>query len=179
MNKALKEFLNGSIYLLVVLSFALFFITFIAQRTVVDGSSMNPTLIDKDSLVCDKVTYRFKDPERFDIIVFYPHEYDKSEYYIKRVIGLPGEEVRIDDAGNIYINGEILDEHYGAEVSTYAGKAAEGMLLGPDEFFVMGDNRNHSMDGRDLGPVNKDQIMGKTIFRIFPIKSFGKIYKNK
>lgn len=179
MNKVLREILNWSIDILICFAVALFFMTFVAQRTRVDGNSMNPTLINNDSLVCNKFKYRFKEPERFDIIVFYPHEYDKTEYYVKRIIGLPGEEVRIDGEGNIYIDGEILEEHYGAEVSTYAGKAKDGMILGADEYFVMGDNRNHSMDGRDLGPINKSQIMGTTNFRILPLKNIGKIDKNK
>lgn len=176
MNKVLKELLSTLIYLGGVFLLTFLFITFVMQRTEVSGSSMNPTLWDKDSLLIEKVSYRFGDVNRYDIIVF-PYRYGNEEYFIKRVIGLPGETVRIDGDGNIYINDVILDENYGAEVIVDPGIAYTGITLGDDEYFVMGDNRNHSMDSRDpsVGNIKKSDILGRAFVRIYPFDSFGGI----
>lgn len=179
-NKVLKELFSTAIYVLVVLGVTWFLIKFVGQRTVVDGSSMNPTLTHMDSLWVDKISYRFSEPKRFDIVVF-PPKYESNVYYIKRIIGLPGETVKISDDGEIYVNGKILQEHYGLEVidENHIGRAYEEVLLGPDEYFVMGDNRNNSIDSRfeAVGNVNKKDFIGKAVFRILPFKSFGSIDK--
>ena len=112
MNKVLKEFLNTSIYILVVLILTYCVVNFVGQRTEVIGSSMEPTLSDGDNLIVDKITYRIRDPKRFEIIVF-PYQLAENTYYIKRIIGLPGETVMIDEEGRIYIDGEVLEEDYG------------------------------------------------------------------
>lgn len=165
----LKEILSNSLYLLVVLLLTLFIVRFVGQRTVVIGSSMEPTLSDTNNLIVDKISYRFRDPERFDIIVF-PFEYKEDTYYIKRIIGLPGETVRIDEQGNIYINDVILDENYGAEVIQNPGIAYDGITLGNDEYFVLGDNRNNSSDSRNpaVGVIHSNEIIGRAWLRIFP-----------
>ena len=131
------------LYVVVVFAAAFFIILFVGQRTVVSGSSMQPTLNNGDNLIVDKLTYRFHEPERFDIIVF---PYQDGTYYIKRIIGLPGETVRIDEEGSIYINGERLQESYGKEVIKNPGCAIEEITLDDDSYFVLGDNRNKSMD---------------------------------
>lgn len=156
----------------IVLSWLL--ITFVAQRTDVNGSSMYPTLEDGDQLIADKISYRFKDPERFDIIIF-PYQYADKTYFIKRIIGLPGETVRIDDEGNIYINGTLLKENYGYERMEYAGLASEEIQLGDDEYFVLGDNRNVSEDSRypDVGCIKRGDIIGRAWLRIYPFPKFG------
>ncbi|RKM62669.1 MULTISPECIES: signal peptidase I [unclassified Butyrivibrio] len=171
-----REILDTLIYLAVVFVLTLLFITFVAQRTQVIGSSMNPTVYDSESLILEKVSYRFHDPKRFDIVVF-PYEHGNKQNFIKRVIGLPGEKVRIDYDGNIYINGEILEENYGAEVIQDPQRAAEEITVPEGEFFVLGDNRNHSMDSRDesVGTIKKSRIMGRAVFRIFPLNKFGGI----
>ena len=169
-----KEILSWIGSFAVAIVAALFIVTFIGQRVMVDGQSMEDTLQDKDNLICDKISYRFKDPERFDIVVIYPDE-EKSARWIKRIIGLPGEEVRIDTEGNIYINGEILEENYGKETIKDPGMAIEPIQLGEDEYWVMGDNRNHSSDSRVIGPVPKDRIIGKAFIRIYPFSKFGLI----
>lgn len=178
MNKAIKEILNTVLYLAIVFLLTFLFITFVMQRTDVSGQSMEPTLHDKDSLLVDKISYRFKAPERFDVIIF-PYRYGNDEFFIKRIIGLPGETVRIDYDGNIYINDVILNESYGAEVILDPGRAVEEVTLGEDEFFVMGDNRNHSMDSRDVsvGSINKADILGKAFIRIYPFDNFGVLRK--
>lgn len=176
MNKVVKELLSTVVYLGVIFLLTFLFITFVMQRTEVSGSSMNPTLIDRDSLLIEKVTYRFHDANRFDIIVF-PYRYGDEEYFIKRVIGLPGETVRIDLDGNIYINDQLLSENYGAEVIMDPGVALYGVTLGDDEYFVMGDNRNHSMDSRDpsVGNIKKKDVLGHAFVRVYPFSTFGGI----
>lgn len=174
MNDTLKEILSLSIEFLLLLLFALFIITFIGQRTVVDGSSMETTLFDKDNIIVEKISYRFNNPERFDVVVF-PYKTEKHTYLIKRVIGLPGESVRIDEDGNIYINDVILEENYGKERINKPGLAAETITLGPDEYFVLGDNRNNSVDSRysSVGNVKKKDISGRAWLRIYPFKKIG------
>lgn len=174
MKNILKEILSTSIYLLVVLCAAYLIITYVGQRTQVSGSSMETTLSDGDNLLVDKITYRFSKPKRFDIIVF-PFQYDTDTYYIKRIIGMPGETVQIDYDGNIYINGSLLEESYGREVIQNPGRAAEPITLGEDEYFVMGDNRNNSSDSRDpsVGNIHRKDIIGRAWVRIWPFSKFG------
>ncbi|MCD7762397.1 MAG: signal peptidase I [Lachnospiraceae bacterium] len=169
-----KEVLSWIFYIAFVVLATWLILHYVGQRTVVDGSSMNDTLIDGDNLIVEKLSYRFGDPERFDIIVFQPYE-DSSEYYIKRIIGLPGETVRIDEDGNIYINGELLEEDYGKETIENPGRASEEITLGEDEYFVLGDNRNNSTDSRTerVGNVSRDSIVGKAWVRIWPLSSIG------
>jgi signal peptidase I len=134
---------------------------------------MNDTLQDGDNLLVDKISYRFKDPERFDIIVF-PYQYEEETFYIKRIIGLPGETIWIVD-GDILVNGEILEEDFGNEEMYSAGIAAEPIVLGEEEYFVLGDNRNNSRDSRDpsVGTIQKEDIVGKAFIRIYPFDKFG------
>ena len=131
---------------------------------------METTLSDGDNLLVDKITYRFSEPKRFDIIVF-PFQYDTDTYYIKRIIGMPGETVQIDYDGNIYINGSLLEESYGREVIQNPGRAAEPITLGEDEYFVMGDNRNNSSDSRDpsVGNIHRKDIIGLSLIHIFKV----------
>ena len=171
----LGELLSWLIYIVIVVILSLGIITFIGQRTKVSGHSMETTLSDGDNLIVDKISYRFRDPERFEIIVF-PFQYEEHTYYIKRIIGLPGETVQVID-GYVYINGEVLDENYGLEVMDDPGIAAEPITLGEDEYFVLGDNRNHSSDSRDpsVGVLLRDDIMGRAWIRIWPFDKFGVI----
>ena len=157
-----------------VLVLTFLIIKFVGQRTEVIGSSMEPTLSDADDLIANKIVYRFSDPVRFDIIIF-PYKYEEDTYYIKRVIGLPGETVYIDSEGKIFINEELLEESYGSETIKEVGLLVEPILLGEDEYFVLGDNRNNSKDSRfiDVGNVHRKQIIGKAGFRIFPVSKFG------
>ena len=176
MNKVMKEMISTLLYLLAVLCLTWIVIQFVGQRTEVEGASMEPTLYNGDNLIVDKISYRFRDPERFDIIVF-PFKYAASTYYIKRIIGLPGETVQIDERGNIYINGEVLIESYGREVikPEYIGLAREPIVLGEDEYFVLGDNRNNSKDSRTevVGNIKREDIIGRAWIRIWPFKRFG------
>ena len=172
----MRELLNTAIYLLCVLGAVWLVITFVGQRTEVEGASMENTLHNGDNLIVDKLSYRFHDPERFDIIVF-PFQFQDNTYYIKRIIGLPGETVQIMDDGSVYINGEKLEENYGMEVikPETIGRAAEPIELGDDEYFVMGDNRNNSSDSRTdmVGNITRENIIGKAWLRIWPVSDFG------
>ena len=174
-----KELIGMAIYLLSVIVIVWLIIHFVGQRTEVSGLSMYNTLDDGDSLWVDKLSYRFKDPERFDIVVF-PYR-DSGEYFIKRVIGLPGEKVRIDEEGKIYINDEVLNEDYGYEVIMPENirRASENIVIGDDEYFVMGDNRNNSMDSRfiEVGNIKREELVGKAAFRMWPLSKIGKIDK--
>ncbi|MBP5609632.1 MAG: signal peptidase I [Lachnospiraceae bacterium] len=172
----LKDILSNSLFLLVVLVCTLLLVKYVGQRTVVVGDSMEHTLSNGDSLIVDKISYRFRDPKRFEIIVF-PFEYKEETYYIKRIIGLPGETVRIDENGVIYINSQPLSENYGAETILDPGTANDEVVLGPDEYFVLGDNRNHSSDSRvpSVGLIKRNNIIGRAWVRIYPFNKLGGI----
>ena len=140
-----KELLSLIIYIGIVVLICFLIITFVGRRTTVHGSSMEPTLQSGDSLWINMLAYRFGDPERYDIIVF---PYQDEVHYIKRIIGLPGETVQISETGDISINGELLKEPIKFDRIRDNGIAANPITLGPDEYFVLGDNRNNSRDSR-------------------------------
>lgn len=168
----IRAVLEMILYFALVAGITFLIIHFVGQRTVVNGVSMQPTLSDGDNLIVDKLSYRFRDPDRFDIIVFPQGD---GRYFIKRIIGLPGENVRIDEDGSIYIDGEKLSESYGKEVIQDPGLAKDGIKLGADEYFVLGDNRNDSMDSRmaEVGPIVGERIIGRAWLRIYPFDQIG------
>ena len=171
----IRELLGWIVYIIIIIALTYLIVTYIGQRTSVQGSSMETTLSDGDNLIVDKISYRFRDPSRYDIIVF-PYQHAENTYYIKRIIGLPGETVQVID-GYMYINGKKLDEHYGAEVMEDPGIAAEPIKLGDDEYFVLGDNRNHSSDSRvaSVGVLTRDMLIGRAWVRIYPFNKIGVI----
>ncbi len=177
LKAAFREAAGFAVSLAVAWVAVMFLVTYVGTLCTVDGSSMENTLHDGDRLWADKLTYRFSDPQRFDIIIF-PPQYDPDSKYIKRIIGLPGETVSIDEEGHIYIDGEILEEDYGKEVirAENRGSLVSGEItLGEDEYFVLGDNRNESLDSRYeiVGTVKRSDIFGKAVFRIWPLSGFG------
>lgn len=165
MKKQWKDFLETIAYLALLICLSLCFTHFIAQRSVVIGSSMENTLQNQDELIVNKLDYYINSPQRFDIVTV---EVDKNYYFVKRVIGLPGETVFIDENGTIFINEEPLSEAYGKEPIENPGLAATPIQLAEDEYFVMGDNRNHSEDSRMRGPFKKEQLTGRVILRFYP-----------
>lgn len=178
-KKSFKAFLEASFYLFLAVALIYFVLAFVGQRTSVNGSSMYPTLEDGDQLIVEKFSYRFRRPKRFDIIVFNEMEAGKKEpvHYIKRIIGLPGETVQIID-GKVYIDGEELEESYGYysnQEKMEGYDVSEPMVIGEDEYFVLGDNRNDSLDSRKIGCKKKQDIIGRAVFRIYPFKKFGGI----
>lgn len=182
-RKLRNGILEVTICAVVALILAFFIITFVVQLTQVGGSSMYPTLSNGDNIVVEKFSYRFVDPERFDIIVFpYQEESGEVRNYIKRIIGLPGDTIQIK-AGVIYINEVPLEEDFKFEEINSGGWAEESIEIGYDEYFVLGDNRNNSKDSRhlnsdgesDVGLINKEEIIGKAWFRIYPFGKLGMI----
>lgn len=146
---------------------------FIAQPFIVSGASMDPTFKDKQYIIVDELSYHLDDPSRGDVVIFkYPK--NPKQYFIKRVIGLPGETV-LDNQGMVSIkdkDGKIvltLDEPY----VVYAKKDTVERTLNPGEYFMMGDNRAGSFDSRAWGPVDRDLIVGKAFLRLFPVTSIG------
>ena len=170
-----------------IIVFCIFVVpTYILQRTVVDGNSMQDTLQNGDSLLVNKFIYRIHDPERYDIIVFYPKGHDVDEYYVKRIYGLPGETVYIDN-NSIYINGKKIDDPYAKDdmddSQIELGTKEKPYTLKSDEYYVLGDHRSVSLDSRSIpqgedpdapGPVKRENIAGKVFLRIWPLNQFGK-----
>jgi len=162
------------VYIAIIVICVAFVPKYVLQRTIVDGKSMMDTLKDGENLLVEKVSYHFSDPDRFDVIVFYPHGRDSADYYIKRIIGLPGETVQIKGE-DIYIDGEKLEENFGKDPIAEPGMAEKPIKLGEDEFFVLGDNRTVSEDSRyeEVGPVKRENIEGRAVLRIYPLSEFG------
>ena len=161
MNKHRVRRLFGALACICLVFFLTWFFTeFVGQRTEVEGMSMSPTLKDKENLILDKISYRFRDPKRYEIVVF-PPKYKENTYYIKRVIGLPGETVEIWK-GEVYIDGQRLpgDDSYGKIEDP--GLAAEPFLLGED------DSREP-----EVGAVRREDILGRAVFRVWPLTEFG------
>ena len=158
----------------VVLAIILYFgISFAVQTVHVEGLSMFATLDDNDYLIADKVAYRLHAPQRGDIVILRPPT-DNSKDFIKRVIALPGEQLIIHD-GVVLINGHRLDEPYLPEAWTVFNNLSVTKIP-PNQYFVMGDNRNRSQDSRTFGSISRDRIDGRAWFRIWPINNFGNIY---
>ena len=159
--KILKEIIPYVIVVIVVVLIRTFLITPIR----VNGSSMYPTLKDKEIMILNKIGKTVNGIDRFDIVVL-----KEEDYLIKRVIALPGEKISCQN-GNIYINGKKLKDKYGSGLTS----DFEPIEVPKDSYFVMGDNRENSKDSRYIGPINKKEIKGKTSFILFPFKNFGKV----
>ncbi len=147
---------------------------FVAQPFIVSGASMDPTFRNGQYLIVDELSYNIGKPSRGDVAIFkYPK--NPSQYFIKRVIGLPGETVAIDDQGHVSIKDAsgtttlALSEPY----VEYPKDEAAQRTLGPDEYFVMGDNRAGSFDSRAWGPVPRNLIVGRAFLRLFPVSALG------
>jgi len=164
----------------VVLAVILYFgISFAIQAVHVEGLSMFATLDNDDYLIANKIDYRLHAPQRGDIIILRPPTNNSTDF-IKRIVALPGERLFLN-GGHVYINGHQLVEPYLADEwtqQTTAGMYSEGTgaVIPPNEYFVMGDNRNRSQDSRFFGPIGRDRIDGKAWFRIWPLSRFGNIY---
>jgi signal peptidase I len=155
------------------LAVSFFIITFLYQPVRVEGTSMLPRLGDQDRLFINKFVYHFAEIHRGDVVVFhYPRDPQKS--YIKRVIAVPGDELRIDD-GRTYINGRLLPEPY-VPRRFHDSRSQDVMVIQPDQYFVMGDHRSISSDSRDFGPVPRDLIYGKAAFVYWPAEDMGVIH---
>jgi signal peptidase I len=156
--------------LVISISVSTFIIIFLYQPVRVEGTSMLPMLEDQDRLFINKMAYRVGSIQRGDVVVFlYPHDHQKS--YIKRVIALPGDMLRIDH-GRVYVNGKLKDEKYVPPRFEDDRSLPETTIPG-NEYFVMGDHRSISSDSRDFGPVERDLIYGKAAFVYWPMEQAG------
>lgn len=159
-----------------VIFLAYIIVYYCVEKTNVIGSSMESTLAANDPIIINKFAYRISDPKRFDVIVFKQSGKEHSFYNIKRIIGLPGETVLIKD-GNIYINGEMIEEYSIVEPMINYGLAGEEISLEDNEYFVLGDNRNNSEDSRfaSIGNITRDEIIGKAAIRLSPFNFISKL----
>ena len=162
-----------TVFALIVLLFVVPIRLFVAQPFIVNGSSMEPTFATGQYLIIDELTYRFGRPERGDVIVFnFPD--DPKKFFIKRIIGLPGETVAIQNGHVVITNAEhpdgiILQEPY-LPTNTQLSESLS-VTLGDHDYFVMGDNRNASFDSRAWGPLDQNLIVGRALLRLFPIQA--------
>jgi len=158
--------------LIISLAISAFIIIFLYQPVKVEGTSMMPSLEDQERIFVNKFVYRLEPIERGDIVVFrYPR--DPSKSYIKRVIGMAGDRIRID-GGQVYVNGEALDEGYVPPEYTDARSYPE-TTVPLHSFFVLGDHRSMSQDSREFGPVNQSLIYGKAVFGYWPMDKLGRV----
>lgn len=162
-----KEIKRGKYRNIGIAVFILFLaaVLVLVEKADIYGDSMSPSLLDGDCVLVEKLSYLVRKPRRFDMVVF--RYRDENEYYTKRIIGLPEETVQIID-GEVYINGERLEEPEKREKILEPGRAENPIVLGEDEYFLLGDNRNHSADSRnsDIGNVKKSRFRGRVFLRL-------------
>ena len=170
MKQLLMPFLEVFEILAIVLVSIYIVYGFIAQPFLVQGASMEPNFSTGDYLLVDEVTYRFREPVRGEVVVF-KNPNNPSEFYVKRVIGLPGESVLVNE-DDVLIDGELIDEAY-LQGDFSSGDYA--FVLSEDEYFVMGDNRQQSFDSRSWGPLEEGLIVGVVRLRFWPPEVFGRL----
>src|SRR3989344_3084871 len=169
-KSAFRDFFEALVIALVI---ALPIKYFIASPFIVVGTSMSPTFENNDYLIVDKITYRLHEPNRGDVVIFRP-PFSEKTYFIKRIVGLPGETIKMNDEKITVINknrpeGFVLSEKY---VSSFRD-GVTSVTLRKNEYFVMGDNRAVSSDSRVWGPLSFDRISGRAIVRVFPLSHLG------
>ena len=167
---------------ILLLAFGLYIvITFAIQTVHVIGYSMLPTLNDNDYVLATKIDLRFTTPQRGDIVIL-KDPFDNSQDFVKRVVALPGERLKISN-GRVFINGRLLDEPYLPKNDPWVsannwptdGASSDGAVIPAGHYFVMGDNRNHSSDSRVFGPIALDQIESRAWIRLLPLDRFGPV----
>lgn len=172
-----KNVRENFILVAIALTLALFIRTYIAEPRFIPSDSMVPTLHTGDRLVVEKVSYHFHPPHFGDIVVFQPPKelqrrgYSKDQAFIKRIIGQPGETIAVSK-GKVYLNGQPIEENYIAEPPILPFPTVQ---IPPDQFFVMGDNRNDSNDSRYWGFLPRQNIIGRATFRFYPFDRIGVI----
>jgi signal peptidase I len=160
--------------LLVTVAMIVFFTVgiriFLVQPFVVDGQSMEPTFQNQEYILVDKLSYRLREPERGEVVVFHPP--GRVDNFIKRIIGLPGDTVEIR-GHNIYVNGTQLEEDYldSSLYQTILPETDTTITVEPDNYFVLGDNRDHSKDSREIGQIPKGNLIGRTWVVLFPVRN--------
>ncbi len=176
-SKAWRSLRENLILIAIALVLAFFIRTFVAEPRYIPSDSMLPTLHTGDRLVVEKISYRFNSPKFGDIVVFQPppelqrRGYSEDQAFIKRVIGTPGDTIKIDD-GKVYVNDNLLQENYIKEPSV---KPFPLVKVPENQYFMMGDNRNDSNDSRYWGFLPKTNMIGKASFRFWPLDRIGTI----
>ena len=171
-----KVFLGWAFQIVVVILFAYVAVYFFGQSRTNIGQAMDSTLSGGDVVLLNELSYRFGGPARNDVIAFKLNGSDDTHSYIRRVIGLPGETIQIKE-GMIYINGSVYLEEQNFPQMEDAGITKDEITLGEDEYFVLGDNRNHSLDSRDpsVGILKREDLIGRAWVRIYPFDKMGVI----
>lgn len=169
----LKEIKEWTISLGIAIVVAMLFQNYVYAQSEVQNVSMQNTLIAGQRLIEDKWSYHFHEPRHGDIVIINGPESDLR--LIKRVVGLPGDIIDIRD-GEVYLNDEKIEEQY-VKGQTFAGSVPVPFTVGAGQLFVMGDNREHSMDSRAIGPIARSSIEGKAVLRIWPLPKFGALSK--
>ena len=179
MKDVIKELVGWIVSILLIVAVSYLIVTFVGQRTQVSGSSMETTLSDGDHLIVDKISYRFREPQRYEIVVF-PYRYEKNTYYIKRIIGLPGDTVACKGSGEpITVNGKPIDESAYLKSGVNPSDSPFSVTVTDGNVFVLGDNRSNSRDSRyhlddgNNGLVPYDDIQGVALFRFWPFTRIG------
>ena len=172
-----KEILGWIFQITIVIFVAYFIVNFWGGRSSVVGQAMSDTLTSGEEVFIDRFIYAISNPKSGDVVVFLPNGNEKSHYYVRRVIGVPGDKVQIKD-GAVYINGELYDEKIQVAAMEESGLAGTEIVLGQGEYFVLGDNRNNSEDSRyaNIGNVKKEYIVGKAWFRFNSLRDMGFIH---
>ena len=171
-NRVIRLLYQWVLTIVLAIGLAAVILIFVGERTRVSGYSMEPHLHDGDQVILDKLTYRFRDPKRYEVVVF-PGPGGKNRFFVKRIIGLPGETVKITH-GSVYVNGKKVKD-YSKDHLTESGDMTKPVRLKEDEYFVLGDNRNNSEDSRykNVGPVKRSELKGRIVFRIYPWEDAG------
>ncbi len=171
-RRILKKLFDIGVFVLIVLAISYAASHYLVQKITVHNVSMQETLQEGDVLLMDKLVYRIRDPKRYDIICF--DSASEREGLVKRIVGLPGETIQITE-GMIFINGNQVKDVKDLPPIEDAGLASEEIHLGEDEYFVVGDNREKSIDSRspEIGNVKKEEILGQAGIRIYPFARFG------
>lgn len=172
-KKWLKEIRDWAFSVGIAVIIAILFQTYVYAQSEVQNVSMQNTLVAGQRLIEDKWSYHFHEPRHGDIVIINGPESDLR--LIKRVVGVPGDMVDIHN-GEVYLNGEKIDEQY-VKGQTLPGSVAIPFTVEEGQLFVMGDNREHSLDSRALGPISRSSIEGKAVFRVWPLPKFGTLSK--
>ncbi len=174
MKRALRQILSISIFLLIVLGVAYLVLNIFFIKTEVEGESMEPILSQGDMILSSRLTYNFNPPERNDVAVI---QLADGTLIVKRVVGLPGETIKVNGFGKITLNNQQFDNDKGVGIIMKPGDLKKGVTLGMEEFYVLGDNRNNSIDSRneEIGIIKRSQFVGKVVFRVLPANKFGKL----